>query len=505
LDNYKNEQFLEILEDFNLIPIEKFIGLLQEESKRNHKFMKSVNLLDFINEFRRSVSNNVSFSSQYEGFVQNLISILKYNVLLREKEFLLKELEVTERYKKSSDIKAISDLLKKLRESLATNKNKLKFLEEDYFQWKNQIDQINQILNEYNSKIQELTKQKKQCFSQINRITRLMSGDPQISKADANYKISETNGDLTNAEKIKNLQLKAKNIQSEINDIKSKKSQTQLKLEEVTPIFETYRNDYQLVLQLINTEEEKIIDMQSEIKNKITHEETISTQELDLIDLKSLKSLREIEDEIKNTDSELNKIVIPENLYDPQNPGDLSPLMKKLSEFNEDLIKHESEIIININEQEISECFEQFRELEQSLTEIESFTDRFLSEISLKSQFRIIISSDNKNFFIDLKFIRNDKEQVNFNELTTPEKIFFIIVFYISVKLHIKNKNIIFSNASILSKYNKAGSIYRTIRKVLPIFEIEDALSKINLIFIISNLELKQEIKNLKIKTLQGN
>ncbi|UCD01356.1 MAG: hypothetical protein JSV23_10840, partial [Promethearchaeota archaeon] len=373
-----------------------------------------------------------------------------------------------------------------------------------YFQWKNKIDQIKQTLNKYDSKIQELTEQKKQCFNQINRITRIMSGDPQELKVDAKHKTSETNSDLTNAEKIKNLQMKAKNIQFEINNNKSKKSQTQLKLEELKPIYETYRNDYQLVLQLINTEEEKIIDLQTEIENKIKHDETISAQELELVDLKSLKSLREIEDEIKNTDSELNKIEISENLYDLQNPNDLSPIIKKLSELNEDLIKNESEIIININKKEISECFEQFRELELSLTEIESFNNRFLSEISIKSKFRIIISSDNMKFFIDLKFFRNDKEQLNFNELTTPEKIFFIIVFYISVKLHIKNKNIIFSNASILSKYNKAGSIYRAIRKILPIFEREDALSKINLIFIISNLELKKEIKNLNVKTVHG-
>ncbi|GAG03919.1 unnamed protein product, partial [marine sediment metagenome] len=81
----------------------------------------------------------------------------------------------------------------------------------------------------------------------------------------------------------------------------------------------------------------------------------------------------------------------------------------------------------------------------------------------------------------------------------TPEKIFFCIVFYISIKIHINIENIIFSNLSIPSKYNKAGSILRTIRKILPVFEREEVLSKFNLIFIISNLEMKKEIKNLKI------
>ena len=189
-------------------------------------------------------------------------------------------------------------------------------------------------------------------------------------------------------------------------------------------------------------------------------------------------------------------------MYNLQKPGDLSSIIAKLSELDENIKNHESEIIINVNENEISECFEQFRKFEILINEIAFFINKFLPEINLKSQFRILISRDDKEFFIDIKFIRNDKERVNFDELTTPEKIFFIVVFYISVKLHIRNEKVIFSNVSILSKYNKAGSIYRTIRKILPIFEMDDALLKFNLVFIISNLELQKEIKNLKIKTL---
>ena len=129
--------------------------------------------------------------------------------------------------------------------------------------------------------------------------------------------------------------------------------------------------------------------------------------------------------------------------------------------------------------------------------------NKFLKAIDLNSQIRILINEDRKNLFISILFTRGDKEKTKFADLTTPEKIFFIIVFYLSTKLHINKTNIIFSNVSILSKYNKAGSIYRTIRKILPKFEFEEDLSKLRLIFILSNLEFKKEIKNLKITTIQ--
>ena len=107
-------------------------------------------------------------------------------------------------------------------------------------------------------------------------------------------------------------------------------------------------------------------------------------------------------------------------------------------------------------------------------------------------------------FYIRSHFTRNNKEQITFDELTTPEKIFFIIICYISIEIQLKNKNIVFSNLFIPSNYNKAGSIFRTIRKILPLFESED-FAEFNLIFILSNLEMKKEIKNLKIITIQEN
>jgi hypothetical protein len=105
-------------------------------------------------------------------------------------------------------------------------------------------------------------------------------------------------------------------------------------------------------------------------------------------------------------------------------------------------------------------------------------------------------------FFIRSTFNHKNKEQITFDDLTTPEKIFFIIVFHTSIEIQLKNKNIIFSNLFIPSNYNKAGSIYRTITKILPLFEGE-IFEEFNLIFILSNLEMKKEIPNLKVINIQ--
>ncbi|MFW9998936.1 MAG: coiled-coil domain-containing protein [Candidatus Hodarchaeota archaeon] len=503
LNEYKNDIYLEISENFNIIPIEKFIGFLQEESKEFHDLLKSKKILNLIHEYRKKISNNIMISSQFNEILQDLITILRFNLLLKEKEFLLNELELSEKFKKSSDITAITDLLKKLNESLSINKKKLQFLEEDFFQQKNQVDQLRTAINEYDSRIQELTKQKKECFSQINRITREMTGDTLEPSSESYNNFTDSGVKITNAEKIRNFQKKAKEIQFKINKYKSKRSQTQLILGEKTPIFEIYEKDYQALLEMINTEEKRLIELKSELKNKIRDEENTFTHSIDLNDFKSIRPLQEIKHALEQIDTELNKIIIPEEYNNPQNPSDFSLIVKKLKNLDENIKNNESEIVINIKKKEIYNIFEQFRKLEKYIHGIESILNKFLLAININSQPRIIINDNNQNFFIEIKFIRTDNEKVDFDGLTTPEKIFFMITFYLSIKLQIKEEYIIFSNLSILSKYNKAGSIYRTIRKILPIFEMDKSLSRFNLVFIISNLELKREIKNLKINTLQ--
>ena len=62
-----------------------------------------------------------------------------------------------------------------------------------------------------------------------------------------------------------------------------------------------------------------------------------------------------------------------------------------------------------------------------------------------------------------------------------------------------KSKYIIFSNLFIPNNYNKRGSIERTLKKIIPLFSTESHLLDIKLIFIIANLDIKSDIKNLKL------
>lgn len=500
----KNEVFSEILENFDLIPLKKFIGIYLERLDNSRNLERGLALISLLNEFHDLMKKNIEIVSQYSEILESIISLLRFNSLLKEKERFLKELEITEEYKKSSDNAAISDLLKKLNKSINDNKKKLKYLEEDYSQRKNQIDQINKTIKNYELKVKDLTKQKKEFFSQINKITREMSGSPIKEKEESNL-FPEIDDSLTNSQKIKAFQKKAKDVQSEINEFNLKKSETKLKFNEFNPLYEIYKRDYEKLKEMIKTDEQRVEDLQDELKDNLMENKNGSHENFNGIDLKLVRSKQDIEDDIKKTDEELKIISIPGDLYDLQNPEDLSRIKEKLNDNFNNLKIHKSEIKIKKNEGQIRETFESFQKLEILIDELESLINKFLQEINLRSNFRIHLSNDNKSFFIKIGFIRNNREKITFNELTTPEKIFFIIIYYISIELQVKNDNIIFSNLFIPSIYNKAGSIFRTIRKILPLFENEEVLTNFNLIFILSNLEMKKEIKNLKIITIQAN
>jgi hypothetical protein len=158
--------------------------------------------------------------------------------------------------------------------------------------------------------------------------------------------------------------------------------------------------------------------------------------------------------------------------------------------------KHQMQI--TATEKEISQIIQKFELLEDLIRETESMVNLFLKEINLKSQFLITIDNDKENLFIEIIFTRNEKEQIKFEALTTPEKVFFGIIFSLCIEMLNNSKYIIFSNLLIPDSYNKRGSIERTIKKILPLFNKEARLLDINLVLIIANLDIKSDINNLK-------
>ncbi|MFX1410984.1 MAG: hypothetical protein ACFFA6_11565 [Promethearchaeota archaeon] len=497
LSQFQNEDYLFISKNFDLIPIDEFIKIFKKEAKEFSELAKALKLLDILDKFHNKVKINIDMFSQYNDLIQSLINSFEFNLLLKKKNILLEELKLSKIREKSSELTAISDLMEKLNESLINNKNKLKYLEEDFLKRKNQIDQVKKTLNNYNLEIQNLNKQKKECFILINRITRKMEVSSEEKKDDLIVPI-EINNNLTNAEKIRSLQKKAKEIQYEINENKTKLDEMILKFEELKPHYEIYENDYQNLLNIIENDKNKMNNLQIEYKEKLKQSEDITDEYIEVKNIKSIRLSNEIEEEINKLNNKINQISGSDTQINPESSESLSNIIQKINEFSKNLKLKQKEIIIEYDQDEIYEIIEKFRKLEKTINNLEELLNKFLSQSNLESQLQIAISDD-KNLFIQLDFTRSNKEHAKFEELTTPEKVFFIIILYISIKILTKTDYIIFSNIFIPTKYNKRGSIFRTIKKVLPIFQNDPNLSEYKLIFIISNLEMKKAIQSLNI------
>ncbi len=498
LNLYHNKDFLEIIDNLELIPVKKFIKLFQNQNANLSSLDKSLNILDYLSNYSKIMEYNLEAFSDFNSLTETLLKIFRYIFLTEKKNQLSEELELSKLYKKSSDLASIIDLIKKLNEAIIKNKKELNYLEEDYFQQKNQVDQIKKELRNHAQQIRFQNETKKECFSQINRITRQIEGSLNEDNNDSIAKLG-IKVNLTNAEKIRALQKKAKEAQYEIKQIQSSTNETKVKLENLTPHYELYKNDYENLLETIKKDEIRIKEVKSNYEKKRNDNKTVPDVEPESLVLKLVRNSVEIEDEIEKTISDLDKISIPEDSFNIHNLSDLTRIIEKLREFDNVLKIGHDKINISTNEKEVAKSFESFKKFETIIHDLEIVLNSFLKEIHLEILYQLVISNDNMAFLIQTNFIRNYKEKVNFEGLTTPEKIYFIVVFFLSIKILLKSENILFSNLFIPNIYNKGGSIYRTIRKILPIFETNDNLSNFKLIFLMSNLELKKEIENLKV------
>lgn len=471
------------------------IKFFENQSEDYRDLSKSLKLLRYFREYRKITNYNSKLIVQYTNIVQSLILALNYNILIKRKKKLLKELELSKIKIKSSDIAAKTDLLNKLNESIKENNKKLKYREKDFLFLKNQRDQIQNTLNKYNLKIKELNIKKKEAFSQINKITRQMSENTQKNNLDLKLEDKNT---LSKSEIIKDLQKQAKDFQYQINQTKLKLNKSELKFDEINPKYEILEKDYNTLLNKIKNDELSLKKIQIELKEKVLDNKEDFKEKMDYKELDFLKPPQEIEDEIQRIDSDLKKISESNKYLDNKNPENLMKIQNKLTEINKIFKNNKNKVLISIENNEIEDSVKNFRKIEIFINNFEELLNGFLIEINLTIHFQIKISNDYKDFSVNLTFIRSSKESLGFEELTTPEKIFFVIMFYISIQIHLGFKSIIFSNLFIPNIYNKRGSVFRTIQKILPVFEKENNLKDFNLIFIISNLEMKKPIENIK-------
>ena len=499
LQQYQKDNIYDKISNFNSLQIENFAELYENQAKKYIDLYKSKNILTFLKEYGKIANLNSNLILQFTTLIQSLISSMKYNVLLKKKEILLNELELSKLRDESSVISAKTDLLNKLNEYINHNKKKLKFREEDFLFLKIKRDQYVNNINNYNLKIQDLTNKKKECFTQINKITREMSNPLQDHKENNKDLKSDDYKDLSKSERIKAFQTQAKEFQHEINQINSKINETQLKLDEITPNYKILKIDYQTLFDSLKNDEERLESIQFELEEKVKEKNLESLKEFDFKDLNSIKQSYEIENEIQEIESGMDNILEFTEFLDKKNPENMSKILDKLNDIEKELFSKKESYSIPHNNKEITESIENYRKLEILMNYLEVQINKFLIKINLKVHYQILVSNDLEDLFINTEFIRLNKESLVFEELTTPEKIFYVISFYISFKIQIESKFIVFSNLFIPKTFNKRGSIFRAIQRILSVIEEDKSLNKYVFIFIISNLEMKKPINNLKI------
>jgi len=496
---YHNDDYLQIQENLDLIPVEKIINVISNESNSLSDLTNFTKILDLLSGYSKIVENNLEIYLKFSKNMEILYTLFKLIYFSAKKKLLSKELELSKIRKSSSNILAIADLMKSLTESINSNKVKLSYIKEDYFQRKNQIDKIKKDLTTCKTLIQEQSQIKKNCFDQINKITRQLEGSKTENEDNSFLRFGiETN--LTNSEKIRALQKKAKETLYESNQIRLRAKQSQAEFEELLPNYEIYRNDYEEILETINKEEKRLRQAQNDYGKELSKNEEIQFGKTEELLSQPIRPYLEIEHEIRDVESELDNLSFPTNLNKKNFLSNMPIMIEKFKEIDGTLRNNYEKININVNEEEIEEFFEQFHIFENLIKNIEDITNKFLKTIQLQVQFNLVTNQMNTAFLIKTDFTRKSKINVNFENLTTPEKIFFIISFFISFKVLLNSKNIIFSNLFILPVYNtKGGSIYRTIRKIIPLFKTDENLSDVSIILLMSNLELKKDIDNFKI------
>ena len=471
--------------NFIVIPIEKVVKIFK---KQDINLDKSLYMTQFLNSFHTITNSNNKIIDLYNELIQSFVSILTYNNFIKEKENLLNQHKIIENVYNRNDMAEIFPKLKEIKDSIIINKRKLIYLEEDYFKEKNREDQFKKSINGLKINIENSDRQRRENISQINKLIREMD-DPTL-------KNTNKENNLSYSEKILALQKGVKECQYEIKTTGEKLNSIRNEFDNFVFRFEKLEKDHQKLLNILSKDHNKMKEIKTEIGEKL-RENLDDFDELYLI-----KSLEQIDAELQEIENKMNSINELNQFLNKDQPKDLTKIQEKIMLLQNLIIKNQ-EVKTPVKENEIIETIENFRNIENKINSLEELVNKFLIQIYLKSRIEITISEDNMNLFLQLNFFHIRKKSIlNFDELTTPEKIFFVIVLYISIKILLNSKNIIFSNLFLSSNYNKRGSIFRTIKNIIPVFGREDVLKGFYLIFLVTNLEMREQIKNLKVITI---
>lgn len=497
ISSYENSAIRQCIIELDCIAIEDFINLFDKSKKGYKELEKIPNLPHYLATYSQKSKLNIDIIFQLNSISKNFKNLVKLNYFLNKKEELFKELELSKIYEKQSTISAITELIDNLEENLKYNQKKLTYFEEDYLKRKNQIDSVKEDISGYRNQITKLNEEKKSYFSKINKITRNM--EKIIEEVPAKKDLVENSETTPNSEKIKKLQADARETQFQINQLQAKIEEKKTEITKLEPQFKVFDKDHNNIISIIQNDKARIKELKEKIKNEI--QENTSSFDVDTheIEQMNVRTKKEVELEISQIEQELAQIEIPKDYYNPKNPQNFSKIHGKILDLTNKVKSKQKQMLISVNEKEISEAIQQFERIENLIYELEALINIFLQKINLKTRFLLTINNTKEKLFIEIIFTRNEKEQLKFENLTTPEKVFFVIILTISIEMLNKSKYIIFSNLFIPNNYNKRGSIERTIKKIIPLFTTEPHLLDIKLIFIIANLDIKSNIKNLKL------
>lgn len=476
--------FFEYFTDFIHIDLKHFIEYFREYNLIYEKIKYTMNLLDYLQKFKESTEKNREHLNQYVEISTSLTDILNYMKLKQEIQNKKNELKIAEFKKESNEISAKSNLIDKLRRSIKDNQKRLDYFNEDFLKIKNQRDQIKNTIKSNKEKINELNRKKKENFDMINKITREME--------------SGKGENIT--QKIIELRKEAKTYHYDASDLQKQMQDLKNRLENIDPKYNSTKQDFENLTKEIDIDKAKLKEFEKELNNLLNEENETKEILQEPLSNYSMRTPSEIKEQLSILEDQFSYIQKKSKYIENQKIS-LTKFDKKIEDFNNLMNKSEN-YEFNPKFDDLERSIESYSNIEIIIEEIEDKLNKFLSEVNLRISISLCINKDLTDFFLELEFIRLKKEQINFKNLTTPEKVFFVIIFYITLNILKKEKNVIFTNLMLPDEFNKRGSLYRTIRKIIPIFASEKELKEYSLAFLISNLEMKRPIDNIKIITI---
>ena len=476
LGKFKKEQInqfqefdtYDLFEVFNVISFEKILTLFKIETN-NLRFGEILGPLLSNTEFL------IRLIEKYCDLTQYFNQSLQLRILANDNETLEKILEIRAKIDKNSGLKDNLDEIRDLNNLIIEKKQTLNYLEEDFIKQKMKRDRFSKSIDSLQAKLKNLNLQKENAFKKINVLT----GENEASR--------DTDNELTDSQRILKLQQQVRDYNYEMKKINKIIEEESTEFREFKLNFSIIEEDYKLLESTIDDYDNKLNNLKKELAEDIDTE----LDEFEMSDL--LKSHNQIIKCIEENDLKIKNIQ-KHKFFDKNQSDVFSPIYKELAIIKSNLTKNK----INFTKDDIEKSVDFYQNIKSKIIKLEGIINKFLMQIYLKYSLEITIK-DNKNLFIKQKFFRiRKKTTLNFNELTTPEKIFFLIVLDISLRI-LFNKKIIYSNIFLPVIYNKHGSIIRTLRKIIPVFERETEFQNFNLVFILSNVAIKERIKNLEV------